>query len=102
MNALQLIDYDPYWATVVYLFSNHSKLQSYLTDEYVNIHEGFIEQGKLLRVSRTWSRSEKFILQLALHLYSNQVQLDLNEIDFLDKNNKHLVLEALRIRFSGI
>lgn len=93
---------DSYLDTLIFLFSNHSKLQRYLTDDYINIHEGIIEEEKLKKLSKSWSQSEKFILQLALHLYSGRGKLDLNDIDYLDAKNKHLVMEAMKIRFKGM
>ena len=99
MATLQLVNHDPQWAVVIYLFSNHSELKSYLTDEYFNLQEGLIDQDKLMKVSKPWSRSEKFMLTLALHLFSNQRKVDLNDIDFLDQSNKDLVIEAMKIRF---
>jgi hypothetical protein len=103
MNELNSIQYlrnrDPYWAAVLFLFTNHSKLQNYLTDDYINIYEGIIEEEKLKKLSKPWSRSEKFVLQLALHLYSGRGKLDLNDIDYLDDENKRLVIEAMKLRF---
>jgi hypothetical protein len=95
---------DPYLDTLIFLFSNHSKLQRYLTDDYINIYEGIIEEEKLKKLSKSWSQSEKFILQLALHLYSGRGKLDLNDIDYLDAKNKHLVMEmeAMKIRFKAM
>jgi hypothetical protein len=103
MNKFKFVQHlqsrDPYWAAVLFLFTNHSKLQMYLTDEYINISEGAIRQDKLMKVSKKWSRSEKFILRFALHLYSGHAKLDLNEIDYLDNKNKCLVIEAMKLRF---
>jgi hypothetical protein len=93
---------NPYMDTVTFLFSNHSKLQSYLTEEFINIYEGIIEEDKLRSIAKSWSRSEKFVLNLALHLYSGQGKIDLNDIDYLNLENKRLVMEALKIRFRGI
>lgn len=91
---------DPNWSALLYLFRNHYKLQSYLTAEYFK--EGYINQEALLKKSKAWSRSEKFILKLAIHLYSGFVKIDLNEMDCLDDNNKRLVFKALKIRFNGL
>jgi hypothetical protein len=100
LNSIQCLqNHDPYWAAVLFLFTNHSKLQNYLTDDYINIYEGIIEEEKLKKLSKPWSRSEKFVLQLALHLYSGRGKLDLNDIDYLDDENKRLVIEAMKLRF---
>lgn len=91
----------PYMETVTLLFSNHSKLQTYMTEDYIKIYEGINEKDKLRKISKPWSRSEKFVLNLALHLYSGHGKLDLNDIDYLDSKNKRLVLQAINIRFKG-
>ena len=93
---------DPYLGSLLYIFSNHSKLQNYLTDEYINLNEHVLEVEKLKKASKQWSSSEKFILKLAFHLYGIPNKLDLNDIDYLDQQNKRLVMEAIKIRFKGI
>ena len=87
------------WSTVLHLFNEHDKLQRYLTSNYFDLEEQFVDQKALLKVSKPWSRSEKFVLKLALHLYGGTVKIDLNDIDYLDANNKKLVFEAFCIRF---
>lgn len=87
------------WNVVVYLFKEHDKLQGYFTNAYFNIDEQIVDQKALLKLSKPWSRSEQFILKLALHLYNGSVKIDLNDIDCLDANNKKIVKEALLIRF---
>lgn len=93
---------DAEWASVLYLFQEHSKLQNYLTDEFFDLNNGFIHVKQLLKVSKPWSRSEQFMLSLAIHLFNGEVKADLNDIDYLDLTNKQLVIEALKIRFKGM
>lgn len=42
------------------------------------------------------------MLQIAIHLYNGEAKVGLNDIDYLDLNNKHLVMEAVKIRFIGM
>ncbi|MBB6447039.1 hypothetical protein [Bacillus benzoevorans] len=90
------------WASVLNLFQNHSKLQNYLTAKYFDLNHGFIHVKQLLKVSKPWSKSEQFMLRLAIHLFNGEVKVDLNDIDYLDLTNKQLVMEALKIRFKGM
>jgi hypothetical protein len=90
---------DPNWSALLYLFSNHDKLQTCLTSEFVDLEEGIVHQKALLKKSKVWSRSEQFMLKLALYLYSGNGKMDLNDMDYLDEKNKNLVLNAMKIRF---
>lgn len=90
---------DPNWGALLYLFSNHDKLQTCLTSEFVDLEEGIVHQKALLKKAKVWSRSEQFMLRLALHLYSGNGKLDLNDMDYLDEKNRNLALNALKIRF---
>ncbi|SER92935.1 hypothetical protein SAMN04487944_11313 [Gracilibacillus ureilyticus] len=91
--------YDKYMKAFLHIFTNHSKLKNYLTEEYVDLHDSFIDVERLQRDSKTWSRSEKFLLELALHVYTNNKNIDINEIDILDHKNKMIVRKAFEIRF---
>lgn len=101
-NIDRTINTDPSWAAVLYLFQHHSKLQNYLTDDYFDLENGFIQIKQLLKLSRPWAKSEQFKLYLAIHLFNGEVKIDLNDIDYLDLNNKRLVMEALKIRFKRV
>lgn len=98
-NLERVKDTDTAWATILYLFKNHSKLQNYLTDSYFDLNDGFIDTKQLLKLSGHWSKSEQFMLRFAIHLFNGEVNVDLNDIDYLDLNNKSLVIEALKMRF---
>lgn len=102
MLIMDLANHSPQWAVVIYIFSNHSKLQRYLTDEYIDFDNQVIDVKKLLKLSKPWSRSERFFVKLVLHLYNGEVRVDLNDIDYLDSNNRELVKNTLKLRFKGL
>lgn len=93
---------NPYLDALLYIFTNHSKLEKYLTAEYIDVESQTLYIKKLKQVSKLWSLSEKFMLNLALHLYGIQGKIDLNMIDYLDQNNKRIAMSALKIRFKGM
>lgn len=90
---------DRYWKPVLHLFSNHYKLQSCFNTKYFDMEEGLIKVAALKRLAAPWSQSEKFMLNLAIHLYTNDGKLDLSNMDYLDDYNKKLVMEAITYRF---
>jgi hypothetical protein len=90
---------DPYWKGVIHLFKNSGKLNSLFTTKYFDLENGYIEVAALKRASSKWSQSEKFMLNLALHLYTNDGKLDLSNMDYLDDYNKKLAMEAITLRF---
>lgn len=90
--------HDPYWDAVVYLFSRHSKLKNYI--KYIDQNTHTIKVAEIKKLSNQWSTSEKFFLDLALHLYNSDHHVDLNVVDRLDANNRKLFFNALDRRFS--
>ncbi|ANY70439.1 hypothetical protein BBD42_31035 [Paenibacillus sp. BIHB 4019] len=90
---------DRHWKGTLHLFSQNDKLRMYFTAKYFNIPEGIIKTAALKTLSKPWSESEKFMLDLALHLYSDSNKVNLSDMDYLDSNNKRLALEAIRMRF---
>ncbi|WP_240421608.1 hypothetical protein [Paenibacillus periandrae] len=90
---------DRYWSGTLYLFLNNPKLNRYLTIQYFNLEEGTIQAAALKKLAKPWAESEKFMLNLALHMYNEQHKVNLSDMDHLDFNNKQLVFEALRLRF---
>jgi hypothetical protein len=90
---------DRYWKGTLHLFTNHSKLQRYLVPEHFNFEENTVNAKKLKQVAKPWSQSERFMLDLALHLYNEQHKVNLSDMDYLDSSNKGLAFEALRLRF---
>lgn len=88
------------WSALLYLFQNHSTLQKYFKSDYFDLDNGLIYLDQLLQVSKSLSTTEQFVLQLALNLFNGRVNIDLNYIDYLDQNNRQLLIEALKIRFN--
>lgn len=91
-----------YLDALLYIFKNHSKLENYFTEEYVNVESQILHIEKLKQLSKTWSTNEKFMLDLALNLFGIQGKIDLNMIDYLDQDNKQIAIEALKIRFQEV
>ncbi|MGP3787188.1 hypothetical protein [Paenibacillus sp. 1A_MP2] len=91
---------DKYWRSLLYLFVNNYTLQFYLNENYFDLEGGVIKVTALKKVSKPWSQSEKFMLHLALHLFSQSMaKVNLSDMEYLDSKNKALVHEALKIRF---
>lgn len=90
---------DRYWKGVLHLFKNHSKLQSYFTTKYFDLENGSIKVAALKKVAAPWSQSEKFMLNLALHLYNERNKVNLSDMDYLDDYNRKLAMEAITLRF---
>ncbi|MFB4326030.1 hypothetical protein RB298_27270 [Priestia sp. BR_2] len=90
---------DKYWSSMLYLFRNHPKLKQYLTTKYFDIPGGIVHVRKLKELAKPWSSSEKFLLDLALHLFNPIHKVDLSGMDRLDDINTKLVIDALQIRF---
>lgn len=91
---------DRYWRGVIHLFNNHYKLQSYFNTKYFDFEEGTIKIAPLKKVAGPWSESEKFMLNLALHLFNERNKVNLSDMDYLDDCNTKLALEAIAMRFS--
>lgn len=90
---------DRYWKGTIHLFKNHSKLQDYFTTKYFDLDNGTIKIAALKKVAGPWSSSEKFMLNLALHLYNERNKVHLSDMDHLDDYNKNLAMEAITLRF---
>ncbi|MEC0092475.1 hypothetical protein [Paenibacillus macquariensis] len=91
---------DRYWRGTLHLFSKQSKLQQHFTTKYFDVAECTIDSTGLKRISKSWSPSERFMLALALHMYNDFNKVNMSDMDLLDDQNKNLVFEALRLRFS--
>lgn len=87
------------WGSMLYLFLEHDKLSLCLNSMYFDLQSETVNVAALKKVSVPWSRSEKFILKLALHCFNNLYEVDLGDMDHLDDNNKRLAFEALRKRY---
>ncbi|MEK3721985.1 hypothetical protein [Paenibacillus sp. FSL H8-0034] len=90
---------DRYWSGTLHLFLNNAKLQRCLTTEYFDFEECTIRITALKRLAKPWSQSERFMLELALHMFSEGNKVNLSDMDYLDSSNKALVYEALRLRY---
>ncbi|TCZ76197.1 hypothetical protein E0485_15035 [Paenibacillus albiflavus] len=90
---------DRYWYSLMLIFHGSKKLRSYWTNEYIDFKHRTIEVDRLKAISKTWSKSEKFMLRLALHLFNGRDKVDLGNMDYLDEHNTALALKALNFRY---
>jgi hypothetical protein len=90
---------DRYWAALLYIFQNTPRLEPLFTTRYMDPKHGVVHVTKLRAASKGWSQSEKFMLNLALHLYDESNKVNISDMDYLDYNHKQVAFEALRIRF---
>lgn len=90
---------DRYWKGVIHLFQNNEKLKSVFTTKYFDLESGLIKISTLKKVAGPWSQSEKFMLNLALHLYNERNKVNLSDLDYLDDYNRKLAMEAITLRF---
>lgn len=91
---------DKYWRSLLFIFQNTPRLHPLLTTQYMNPKQGVVHTTKLRAASKCWSQSEKFMLQLALHLFNESNRVNISDMDYLDSRQKEIAFEALRIRFS--
>ncbi|MDH6351883.1 hypothetical protein [Brevibacillus sp. 1238] len=89
-----------HWRSLIYLFQNHPKLQGYFNTKYFDLHAERVKAQALKRESKPWSDSERFMLDLALHLFNDSNKVDLGGMDYLDHNNTRLALKAIELRYS--
>ena len=90
---------DRHWAALIHLFSNHYKLESVFTTKYFDMENVEVKAQSLKRTAAPWSQSEKFMLNLALHLFNESNKVNLGDMDYLDVENRKLAFEAMEIRF---
>lgn len=88
-----------HWRGVIYLFQNHPKLQQYFNTKYFDLDSERVKVQALKREAKPWSDSEKFMLNLALHLFNDANKVDLGQMDYLDQNNTRLALKAIELRY---
>jgi hypothetical protein len=91
---------DRYWRGTLYIFTENEKLKR-LAGKYVDLEECAIDVAGLKRISKPWSESEKFMLNLALHLFNEKNKVNLSDMDYLDTGNKAIALKAIQLRFAG-
>jgi hypothetical protein len=92
---------DRYWASLIHLFQNNSRLNGLFTDKYFDIDSGTVEIQKLKKATSGWSNSEKIMMNLALHLFNERNKFNLSDLDYLDSYNKKLAFEAMIMRFKN-
>ncbi|MGE8207743.1 hypothetical protein ACQKP0_25055 [Heyndrickxia sp. NPDC080065] len=90
---------DRYWKGVIHLFKNNAKLKSVFTTKYFDLEDEVIKVASLKKAIAPWSQSEKFLVNLALHLYNEDNKVNLSYMDYLDDYNKKLAMEAITLRF---
>lgn len=90
---------DRFWSGLLHLFCNMPKLKMYLRPEFVDIENQDVHADALLKIAGPWSPSEKFMLNLALHLFNEIHIVNLSDMDRLDFNNKKMALRAIQKRF---
>ncbi|MDR9857843.1 MULTISPECIES: hypothetical protein [unclassified Paenibacillus] len=93
---------DRYWRGTLHLFLNQPRLKSVCTTKYIDVNNRIIKVDALKRQAQPWSHSEKFMLQLALHLFNERHKVNLSDMDFLDSNNKRLAFQAMQMRFGEV
>ncbi|MBU5670276.1 hypothetical protein KQJ23_00390 [Paenibacillus sp. MSJ-6] len=91
---------DRYWKGTLHIFTNNPKLQRYAAS-YIDFEECTINAEGLKRIARPWSDSERFMLNLALHLFNERYKVNLSDMDYLDTNNRQIALKAIQMRFAG-
>lgn len=89
------------WRGMLYLFANHYKLNTLFSTQYFDFKTESVRAEDLKKDTKGWSSSEKFMLDLALHLYNSSNQVDLSGMDLLDGNNTDLALEAIIMRYGS-
>lgn len=90
---------DRYWKGALHIFLNNPKLQRYASS-HIDFEECTINGEGLKRIARPWSDSEKFMLNLALHLFNERYKINLSDMDILDSNNREIALKAIQMRFA--
>ncbi|MBQ4899320.1 hypothetical protein KB559_10775 [Paenibacillus sp. Marseille-P2973] len=90
---------DKYWRSLLFIFQNTPRLKPLLTKRYIDVELRSVYATKLRAASKGWSQSEKFMLNLALHLYNESNKVNLSDMDYLDYEHKEVAFEALRIRY---
>lgn len=91
---------DRYWRGALYLFVEQPALNRLFNSRYFDFESGIVEIEAMKRAARSWSPSEKFMLNLAIHLFNERNKVNLSDMDYLDPTNKQLAFKAMQLRFS--
>ncbi|WP_433946905.1 hypothetical protein [Paenibacillus sp. SN-8-1] len=90
---------DKHWRSMLFLFQNNARLNGCLTTKYFDLDKRIVHIRKLQETAKPWSQSEKFMLNLALHLFNERNKVNLSGMDHLDHMNLDLAFQAMQIRF---
>lgn len=90
---------DRYWLALMTIFSEQSKLQQYLNAQFFDLDNGIVDVPALKRIAKPWSNSERFMLDLALHLFNPRYKVNLSDMDLLDYRNRQLAFKAMHVRY---
>lgn len=92
---------DRYWRGLLHIFTNHNKLKQFLSNpEFIDFEELTIHSDRMLEASNSWSVCEKFMLEVALHMYNGIHKIDLSLADRMDEGNTVILLKALQLRYA--
>ncbi|WP_379142310.1 hypothetical protein [Paenibacillus sp. sgz500992] len=92
---------DRYWRGLLHIFTNHNKLkQLLLNPALIDFEELTVHADELVKASKGWSPSEKFMLTVALHLFNGINTIDIQQADRLDDNSTKILQEALQLRLA--
>ncbi|AIQ26940.1 MULTISPECIES: hypothetical protein [unclassified Paenibacillus] len=90
---------DRYWRGLLHIFTNHNKLKQFLSNpDFFDFEELSLHVEALLKASKGWSPCEKFMLEVALHLFNGINKIDLSQADRLDNKSTEILREALLLR----
>lgn len=93
---------DKYWKGLLHIFMNHGKLKHFLSDPaYFDFEEFTLHSDKLLEASKDWGTGERFMLEVALHMFNGIHKVDLSKADVLEDKYLEIVIHALRLRYAG-
>lgn len=87
------------WKAMLYLFLSHDKLNTFFNTKYFDLKNETVKFTALKKVAGPWSESEKFMLNLAAHVFNESHKVDLALMDYLDYENTKLAIEAIEIRY---
>ncbi|WP_342410604.1 hypothetical protein [Paenibacillus sp. FSL R10-2778] len=92
---------DRYWRGLLHIFMNHNKLKQLLSKpEFVDFEELTVHVDELIKASKGWSPSERFMLTCALNLFNGINKIDLSQADRLDDKSTAILREALQLRLA--
>ncbi|MEK4141124.1 hypothetical protein NST48_09230 [Paenibacillus sp. FSL M7-0547] len=95
------LHHDRYWRGLLHIFTNHNKLKQLLSNPaLIDFEELTVHVDELIKASKSWSPSEKYMLTVALHLFNGINSIDIDPADRLDDKNTAILREALLLRLA--